>query len=73
MSSVLSPARGMLTKQKNIISEQIKKCSIKEEDFNEKDIGLLKEMKNILDDTSINDLEKKIILKCLLIIINYYC
>jgi len=65
MSTVLSsvpavvPSRGMLTKQKNISSEQIKKCIIKEIDFNEKDIELLKEMKNILDDYKINEIEKK--------------
>jgi hypothetical protein len=69
----MAPPRGMLTKQKNIISEQIKKCTIKEEDFNEDDIKLLKAMKNILDDKTINEVEKKKILKCLLIIIKNYC
>lgn len=65
MSSVLSPAtsvgpsRGMLTKQKNIVSEQIKKCSLKEVEFNEEDITKLKAMKNILDDKTINEVEKK--------------
>ena len=66
MSSVLSPqpsvappSRGMLTKQKNIVSEQIKKCTINPIDFNENDIKLLKEMKNILDDSTIDEIEKK--------------
>ena len=65
MLSVLSPAtsvapsRGMLSKQKNIISEQIRKCTIKEVEFNEQDIELLKEMKNILDDSTIDEVEKK--------------
>lgn len=55
----VAPSRGMLTKQKNIISEQIKKCTIKEIDFNENDIEKLKEMKNILNDSTTNELEKK--------------
>jgi len=65
MSTVLSqttslaPSRGMLTKQKNIVSEQIKKCTIKEKEFNEEDITKLKAMKNILDDKTINEVEKK--------------
>ena len=49
----------MLYKQKNIISEQIKKCAIKEIDFNEKDIEKLNEMKNILNDSTTNEIEKK--------------
>ena len=69
MSSVLSPqpsvalspapSRGMLTKQKNIVSEQIKKCTINEVDFDLDDIKLLKEMKNLLDDATIDEIEKK--------------
>jgi len=59
----VAPSRGMLTKQKNITIEQIKKCTIEEVDFNEEDIELLKEMKNILDNNTININEKKIKIK----------
>ena len=62
MLSVLSPAtsvapsRGMLSKQKNIISEQIKKCTIKEVEFNEKDIEFAANYKKWVDCETIEDL-----------------
>lgn len=57
------PPRPTLTRQTNMNSTEIKKCSQKPEEFNEQDIAKFKELKTILDDSTKTDIEKKEYLK----------
>jgi hypothetical protein len=63
MSSLPPPQRPMLTRTPNIVSSEIKKCSLQPREFGETDIQKFIELKSILDNPTKTDIEKKEYLK----------